>query len=93
MITLTISLEGSFCVVCPGGLCFGEGRTVRLLLPSKSPLPAAPPARAGEGRKVFKAKCGKINFKTQGEGKGGGVQGVTQPGASGGVALLARRFP
>lgn len=32
-------------------------------------------AAAGEGRKEFKAECGKINFKTQGEGKGGGGQG------------------
>lgn len=36
-------------------------------------------AVAGEGRKEFKAKCGKINFKTQGERKGGGVQGLHSP--------------
>lgn len=29
-------------------------------------------ATAGEGRKEFKAGCGKINFKTQGAGKGEG---------------------
>ena len=30
---------------------------------------------AGEGRKEFKAKCGKINFKTQGEGVGAVFRG------------------
>lgn len=43
-------------------------------------------AAAGEGRKEFKAECGKINFKTQGEGKGGVVR-VRQPGAAGGSSF------
>lgn len=33
-------------------------------------LAAPPPTTAG--RKEFKAECGKINFKTRGEGKRGG---------------------
>lgn len=41
---------------------------------------------AGEGRKEFKAECGKINFKTGVEGKGGWEEG-RQLGEPVGAAL------
>lgn len=45
------------------------------------------PCRGRGGRKEFKAKCGKINFKTQGEGRG---VGVAQPGTSGGGSFTSQ---
>lgn len=74
----------------PLGLCLegeGQGRIKGLELSLKCPPPCCSLATAGEGRKEFKAKCGKINFKTQGEGRG---VGVAQPGTSGGGSFTSR---
>lgn len=80
LIALTVSLEESLCVCSlPWGLCLWEGqeRMVSLQLPLKSPLPAAPPPWAGEGRKEFKAKCGKMKLQnTRRRERGGGIEGL-----------------